>query len=140
MHLLISLNKINEQQKMETTLNTITEKFANHLGYSDINPYEVVRVVSEKCVEIRAMDAEPIKWKKDIVQGGFSHHVKNQDEQKWDITSNEANPIIRIRLVKSGNRYDPSSKDFSTVYSWKDKYRARYSLSSKPTKFYDYNF
>jgi len=107
MHLLISLNKINEQQKMETTLNTITEKFANHLGYSDINPYEVVR---------------------------------NQDEQKWDITSNEANPIIRIRLVKSGNRYDPSIKDFATVYGWKDKYRARYSLSNKPTKFYDYNF
>ncbi|MDA1136421.1 MAG: hypothetical protein O2916_09290 [Proteobacteria bacterium] len=36
-------------------MNTITEKFANHLGYSDINPYEVERVVSEKCVEIRAI-------------------------------------------------------------------------------------
>ena len=140
MHLLISLNKINEQQKMETTLNTITEKFANHLGYSDINPYEVVRVVSEKCVEIRAMDAEPIKWKKDIVQGGFSHHVKNQDEQKWDITSNEANPIIRIRLNKSKRETFNIKTGWTNLLEWKNKYGDRYKLSDKPIKFYDYNF
>ena len=125
---------------METKLNTITEKFANHLGYSDVNPYEVIKIVSEKCIEIRAMDAEAIKWKKDIVQGGFSHRVLNQDEQKWDITSNQANPIIKIRLNKSGLKYDRATKTHVTAYTWKDKYANRYSLSSKPTKFYDYNF
>ena len=121
-------------------MQTITEKFANHLGYSDINPYEVVRVVSDKCIEIRAMDAEPIKWKKDIVQGGFSHHVKNQDEQKWDITSNEANPIVRIRLNKSKRETFNIKTGWTNLLEWKNKYGDRYKLSDKPIKFYDYNF
>jgi len=121
-------------------MTNITEKFANYLGYTDINPYEVVRVVSDKCVEIRAMDAEKIKWDMKIYQGGFSHHVANQDDQKWNITSNEANPIVRIRLNKSGNTYDRETKSYKPCYDWKDKYGARYSLSNKPIKFYDYNF
>ncbi len=121
-------------------MTNITEKFANYLGYTDINPYEVVRVVSDKCLEIRAMNAEAIKWDKKIVQGGFSHRVVNQDDQQWDITSNEANPIVRIRLNKSGQKYDRETKSFIDAYGWKDKDGARYSLSNKPIKFYDYNF
>jgi hypothetical protein len=31
-----------------TTLN-----YANHCGYSDVTPYEVVRVVSDKTIEVR---------------------------------------------------------------------------------------
>ncbi len=118
----------------------IKEKFANHLGYSDINPYEVVKVVSNKCIEIREMSTKPIKWEKKIVQGGFSHHVANQGEQKWNITSNEGNPIVRIRLNKSGQQYDHPSKSYKPCYTWKDKDGARYGLSNKPVKFYDYNF
>ena len=121
-------------------MTNITEKFANYLGYTDINPYEVIKVVSDKCIEIREMSAEAIKWEKKIVQGGFSHHVANQDQQKWDITSNEGNPIVRIRLNKSGTKYNPKTKTFVNAYSWKDKDGARYGLSNKPVKFYDYNF
>jgi hypothetical protein len=32
--------------------------YANHYMYSDVEPYEVIRVVSEKTIEIRAMKAE----------------------------------------------------------------------------------
>jgi hypothetical protein len=32
--------------------------YANHLGYSDINPFEIVRRISDKTFEIRAMSAE----------------------------------------------------------------------------------
>lgn len=32
-------------------------QYANKLGYSDINPYEVIRVVSAKCLEVREMEA-----------------------------------------------------------------------------------
>ena len=31
--------------------------YANHHGYSDINPHEIVRRVSDKTLEIREMDA-----------------------------------------------------------------------------------
>ena len=100
----------------------IKQKFANYLGYTDINPYEVVKVISDKCIEIREMSAEKIKWDMKIYQGGFSHHVANQDDQKWDITSNEANPIVRIRLNKSGQQYDHATKSYKPCYDWKDKY------------------
>jgi len=118
----------------------IEEKFANYLGYTDINPYEVVKVISDKCIEIRAMEAKKVKWNMDIRQGGFSQHVANKDDQKWNITTNEDNPIIKIRLNKSGQKYDPKTKSYNPNYVWKDKYKNRYSLSDKPVKFYDYNF
>ena len=102
-------------------------QYANHYGYSDVNPFEVVRVVSDKTIEVREMDAErdesvQLEW----VPGGFAGHCVNQRDQKWDIKSNPANPVIRIRL--------------SAKKGWQDKYGRRFGLSDKPVKFYDYNF
>jgi hypothetical protein len=101
-------------------------KYANHLGYSDITPYEIVRVVSDITVEIREMNAErdesvKLEW----IAGGFAGHCVNQSDQEWVITSDEKAPVIRIRLCKGG---------------WKDKFGRRYSLGIEPVKFYDYNF
>jgi hypothetical protein len=100
--------------------------YANHIGYSDINPYEVVRIVSDKCLEIREMNAERDRSVKlDFVPGGFSAHCRNQNDQEWIITSDESAKVFKIRLGKNG---------------WKDKHGHRYSLGDKPVKFYDYNF
>jgi hypothetical protein len=102
-------------------------KFANQYGYSDVEPYEVVKVISDKTIEVREMDAErDDSVKLEFHVGGFSAHCSNQREQKWFITSNEGNRVVRIRLSKSG--------------VWKDKHGHKYSLSDKPVKFYDYNF
>jgi hypothetical protein len=73
-------------------------KYANHIGYSDVDPYEIVRIVSDKTIEIREMKTEPdtsveLKW----VAGGFAGHCVNQNEQKWIISSDETAPVIRIR-------------------------------------------
>ena len=101
--------------------------YANQIGYSDVNPFEVVRIISDKTMEVRAMDAErDVSFKLEFIPGGFSAHCVNQSEQKWNITSNEENPIVRIRLSK--NR------------GWQDKYGRRFSLADAPRKFYDYNF
>jgi len=103
------------------------KSFANHMGYSDINPFEIIKVISEKTIEIRSMDAErDLTWKPEIIHGGFSGHCVNQNEQRWDISSNVQNPIIRIRFSKNNG--------------WKDKYGRKFMLSDKPHKFYDYNF
>jgi hypothetical protein len=100
--------------------------YANHIGYSDINPFEVVRVISDKTLEIRAMDAERDESVKlDWVVGGFSGVCLNQRNQNWFITSNEQNRVTRIRLGKQG---------------WKDAHGHKYQLSDEPVKFYDYNF
>lgn len=102
-------------------------KYANHYGWSDVNPYEVVRVISDKTIEVRAMDAErdtsvDLKWE----IGGFSAVCTNQSAQKWIIKSNPNNPVIRIRASKRKG--------------WADKYGRRFDLANEPSKYYDYNF
>ena len=60
------------------------KNFANHIGYSDINPFEVVRAVSKTTLEIRAMNAErDTSVKLDFQPGGFFAHCSNQNEQRW---------------------------------------------------------
>jgi len=101
-------------------------KYANQYGYSDVNPFEVVRVISDKTLEVREMDAvrdESVKLEFHV--GGFSAHCSNQRDQKWFITSNEQNRVIRIRLGKNG---------------WKDSHGRKFDLSDRPVAFYDYNF
>ena len=101
-------------------------QYANHIGYSDVNPFEIVRKISEKTIEIRAMNADrDSSWKPDFVAGGFCGTVVNQRDQRWIISSNPDSPIVRIRLGKFG---------------WKDASGRRYQLSNEPVKFYDYNF
>ena len=99
--------------------------YANQFGYSDVSPCEVVKVISEKTIEIRYMDAEALPWKREFHPGGFFGNTSNQNDQKWKITSNPENHVFRIRLGKNG---------------WKDKYGNRYKLADKPIKFYDFNF
>ncbi len=101
-------------------------KYANKIGYSDVTPYEVVRVVSNKTLEIRRMNAErDPNWKPEFVPGGFFGTVVNQNSQEWIITSDDKAPVIRIRLGKQG---------------WKDANRGRYDIADAPQRFYDYNF
>jgi hypothetical protein len=101
-------------------------QYANHSGYSDITPFKVIQVVSDKTIEIREMKTERDKSVElNFHVGGFSAHCSNQREQKWFIEEDETAPVFRIRLGKKG---------------WKDAYGRYFSLSEKPIKFYDYNF
>ena len=77
-------------------------KYAMHIGWTDVNPYEVIRVVSEKTLEIREMKATKGEWKPEFVPGGFCGTVVNQCEQKWVIEPDPEAPVIRIRLGKKG--------------------------------------
>ena len=98
-------------------------KFANCYGYSDITPYEIVRVISDKTIEVREMNAEiDPTWKPDFVPGGFAGTVTNNESQRWIITSDPTARVLRIRLSKKG---------------WG---RGRFYLSLVPRYFYDYNF
>ena len=100
-------------------------KYANHIGYSDITPFEVIRMVTPKTIEIREMQTtQTDDVKPSFTIGGFSAHSDNA--QSWDIKSDESNPIIRIRLHSNGR--------------WTDKWGSKYRLDDTPVKFYDYNF
>jgi len=101
-------------------------KYANLIGYSDVTPYEVVRVISEKTIELREMDAELLVGQKpDFTAGGFVGHCTNQRSLRYDIKSNPTNRVIRARLRKSGGFHSEMGKHI---------------LSDKPVRFYDYNF
>lgn len=98
--------------------------FANFIGWSDVEPYEIVRVISDKTIEIRAMDADRT-FKPEFEVGGFSAHCTNNERQEWDITSNPDHDVIRARRQKDG--------------SWKSRL-GRHDLSDSPRKHYDFNF
>lgn len=101
-------------------------KFANLIGYSDINPFEVVEIISNKTIVIREMDAKrDPSFSPKFEVGGFVAHCINQSEQKWIFTSNEDRPTIRARLQKNGK--------------WKSMF-GEHRIADEPKCFYDYNF
>lgn len=101
-------------------------KYANLHGYTDIHPYEVVRIISEKTIEIREMKSElDPNWKPEMIPGGFAAHCTNQNDQTYTYSSNDQVQTIRIRKRKDGRWY--------SAYG-------RHVLSDQPKRFYDYNF
>lgn len=106
--------------------------FANHLGYSDVDPFEVIRHVSPQTIEVRRMNAVRANPENNLgfAPGGFVGHCSRQDEQEWIITTDPEAPVIRLRLSKAKRKAE----------YWFDKWGGRYALAPEPQKFYDYNF
>ena len=94
--------------------------YANQFGYSDVSPCEVVKVISDKTIEIRYMDTEALPWKREFHPGGFFGNTSNQGEQKWKITSNPENPVFRIRLSKNKG--------------WRDAYGVPRNVGTEPER------
>ena len=74
-------------------------KYANHISYTDIDPFEVVRVVSDRTLEIREMNTD----RDDSVAlafhvGGFAAHCDNQADQRYGYTPNPDGHEIKISL------------------------------------------
>jgi len=99
-------------------------KYANEFLYSDVHAYEVIKLVSDKCVEVRRMDATIVKRPSDFSPGGFHGHYSDNYSQKWEFKSSEHGDTFRIRLTKNGWRLG----------------RRRFTMSNSPREFYDFNF
>ena len=103
--------------------------YANRLGYSDIDPFEVIRRYTDRKLQICEMKVAPCPVNMselEFVAGGFCGTYTNQGEQRWLIESDLANgQCFDIRLHKDGYWYSRGGK---------------YALNDKPIKFYDYNF
>lgn len=112
---------------MTNTVTVAQATHANRVSYSDIEPHEITRIVNEKQLVVRQMDAErDPTWKPETVPGGFAGHTVNNNEQRWIYTVNKSYPEKKIRLHKDG--------------IWRDGWGMKYSLATAPRKFYDYNF
>jgi hypothetical protein len=105
----------------------MTKLYANHAGWTDVEPHEVVEVRTPNKMMIRLMDAKlDPTWKRDFHPGGFFGHTANDRTQRWFITENPAYPVFAIRKHKNGK--------------WFDKHGGRYNIADEPYKFHDHNF
>lgn len=103
------------------------KKYCNQHGYTDVYPWEVVRTVSDKCVEIKAMSVEQTKFPEQFSPGGFvGHYHDNRAGQDYKYISNPENVVIRCRWSEAKKQ-------------WQSE-RGRHVMADKPYKFYDYNF
>lgn len=102
-------------------------KYANLIGYSDVQPYEVLSVSkSGKQIVVRAMAYERDEtWKPEFVQGGFVANCTNQNDQRWIIKPDADGVELKARKRKDG-------------YFW--SVFGRHHVEDAPRKFYDYNF
>jgi hypothetical protein len=126
-------NNQNEVTEMANANNIIDTKEmtigmgVTQYGYTDLHPYEIVRIVNDKMIEIKEMKsekAEPVN-PLNFEVGGFSAICTNQFDQRWTITSDETAKPFKIRLNKKGE--------------WQDSHKNRYGVGSA-RRFYDYNF
>lgn len=108
---------MNEKQKIKA--------YANWRLFSDVKPFEVVKIISDKTVEVRAMNIELVRPAAALGVGGFSA-CYNNSSQEWKITSNPDAPIIRLRWSETKQRWQYADTCFV--------------MSDEPYYFYDYNF
>lgn len=100
--------------------------FANNYGWSDVHPYEVVKVISDQTVEVREMDTKQTVFPQNFQVGGFVAHCVDNYNQDYEYTSNPDNPVIRIRWSKANSCWNGST--------------GKFIMEDKPYKKYDYNF
>tara|TARA_R110000824_G_scaffold400206_1_gene607235 strand:- start:1167 stop:1481 length:315 start_codon:yes stop_codon:yes gene_type:complete len=104
----------------------MTNNYANRHGHTDIEPVEIVRVISAKTLEVREMRASENLVELTFNVGGFSAHSPDQHKQAYKIVSDLDAPTYRIRRNGQGR--------------WLDKYGRRHVLADKPINFFDVNF
>lgn len=110
-----------------TTITLDQATHANHYSYSDITPYEIIKKVSAKTIDVRRMKATMINMDEmKFHTGGFSANCSNQNDQKYTFESDENEIVERLRLNKDG--------------VWCSKYGDKHRLNIKPIRFYDFNF
>ena len=128
-------NLRNNKDELISKTNTIEKElgdvlYLNEILYSDINPYEVVEMITPNKWVIRKLDTtlKPEAKKKmqdSFCPGGFVGHVDN-DCQEWDISVNENNPLITVFRGRKNKHFKIGSMPMS--------------MSHSPIKIYDFNF
>ena len=108
----------------------ITQKYVNRVMFSDIDPFEIVRVISERTLEVRRMNATLTEISANAIRegmavGGFAAHLPEDVKQEYVYTSDVNAPTFKIYRRKDGRYYNGCLK---------------YVLSDSPYKNYDYNF
>ena len=115
-------------RKVEKLQERMIQPYHNEFLYTDVHPYEVVEVRTDKMIVVKRMKAtRNPSWKPETIVGGFAGHTVNNYSQEWVIESDEEATPIKVRWHESKGRWGIG------------KYR-KFIGSSEPRNFYDFNF
>jgi hypothetical protein len=101
----------------------IIKQYCNMSIGSDCYPYEVVKIISDKTVEVRPMESTLIKAPCEFYPGGFVGHYADNYSQEYTYQSAPDAKPIRIRWSER-----------------KCRWANGFWMSDRPCRFYDYNF
>ena len=120
-----------KQRKLENELRYWEARevrpYCNLHCFTDVHPYEVVREVSEKCVEVRPMGHDLVKAPKEFHPGGFNGHFSDNRAQEHHYWSIKGQPTVRVRWSEAKKQ-------------WQGLGGQRFVMAAQPRYFYDYNF
>lgn len=74
---------------------------ATYTLWTDCEPYEIVGHKGSNTILLREMKAElDPSWKPDWVPGGYAGVVRNNEDQKWILSSDSNASITTLRISK----------------------------------------
>ena len=114
-------NRLQDYKRSFRFVNKI-RSYVSLFLYTDVHAYEVVKVISDKCVEIRRLKATCTQQPKEFYPGGFSGHYADNHNQVWSFEQDQTAGIVKLRLGKKG---------------WG---LGKYRMMDQPYEHYDYNF
>lgn len=126
-------DKIDSMQREaeQCRIRSLDKFYCNCHLYSDINPYEVIEVISDNSLKLRSMSsvqtAESVeRLRESFIPGGFCGNFDNL-VQEWICTPDRNGIVVTVHKRKDGHFYETGG---STPYV----------LSDKPKRYRDFNF
>jgi hypothetical protein len=112
-------------------IRSLEQFYCNKHLYSDIQPYEVIEIVSDTWLKLRSMnyvqtDASVERLRESFTPGGFCGHFDNS-VQEWICTPDPNGIVVEVRRRKDGHFYEVGGS-------------IPYVISDQPRRYRDFNF
>lgn len=120
-----------ELEAEQCRIRSLDKFYCNRHLHSDIQPYEVIEVLSDTRLRLRSMNYVQTndsveRLRKTFEPGGFLGHFDNS-VQEWICTPDENGTVVEVRRRKDRCFYETNGS-------------IPYVLSDKPRMFRDFNF
>lgn len=112
-------------------IRSLDKFYCNRHLYSDVQPYEVIEIISDNRLKLRGMNyvqtqGSVERLRESFSPGGFLGHFDNS-VQEWICTPDTTGIVVEVRRRKDGHFYEVNGS-------------IPYVLSDKPIRYRDFNF
>lgn len=120
-----------ETEANHCRIRSLEKYYCNRHLYTDIQPYEVIEVISDTRLKLRSMNyvqtnGSVERLRESFEPGGFLGHFDNS-VQEWICTSDPKGIVVEVRLRRDGCFYEVNGG-------------IPYILCDKPKRYRDFNF